>query len=117
MDHEYFLAGRASQEEGVNAKRDTPRPALHPQIAEVFRQKATLLATAPTHDVARDAARPAPRGFIERIEIPPDGLLQVVGRFGEMLTAASDGAVTAAVGNLVAGACNPLNVELSWATA
>ena len=82
---EYFLAGRASQEEGVNANRD--------------------------------AGRPAPRGFIERIEIPPDGLSQVVGRFGEMLTAASDGAVTAAVGSLVAGACNPLNLELSWAAA
>jgi hypothetical protein len=60
---------------------------------------ATLLGAALEHDAERDAARQALRGFIQRIEIPhDDGLLQVVGKFGEMLTAASDG--TAAVGNV-----------------
>ncbi len=41
------------------------------------------------NDDWRDAARMALRGFVEKILIPPgDGLLQVVGNLGEMLTAA-----------------------------
>ena len=77
-------------------------------MAEVFRQKATLLAAALENDAERDPARQAPRGFIERIEIPADeGLLQVVGCFGEMLTTASRGKVTAAVGNGGCGATQP----------
>ena len=84
----------------ASADDDPPLPALHPYMAEVFRQKATLLAAALENDAERDAARQALRGFIERIEVPADeGLLQVVGCFGEMLTAASRGKVTAAVGN------------------
>ena len=68
---------------------DPPRPALHPQMAEVFPQKATTLAAALEHDEQRDAARLALRGLVEKIVIPPDdGLLQVVGNLGEMLTAA-----------------------------
>ena len=84
----------------ASADDDPPLPALHPYMAEVFRQKTTLLAAALENDAERDAARQALRGFIERIEVPADeGLLQVVGCFGEMLTAASRGKVTAAVGN------------------
>ena len=83
----------------ASADVDPPLPALHPYMAEVFREKATLLAAALERDADRDAARQALRGFIERIEVPADGLLQVVGCFGEMLTAASNGKVTAAVGN------------------
>ncbi len=64
----------------ASADEDVPMPALHPHMAEVFRQKATLLAAALEHDVERDAARHALRGFIDRIEIPADGLLQVVGK-------------------------------------
>jgi hypothetical protein len=85
-------------------EKDPPLPALDAYMAEVFRQKATLLAAALEHDAERDAARQALRGFIERIVIPPgDQLLQVVGNLGEMLTAASDGTVTAAVGNVGCG--------------
>jgi serine/threonine protein kinase len=63
---------------------------LVPQMAEIFRQKATTLAAGLEHDDQRDAARQALRGFLEKIVIPPkDGLLQVVGNFGAMLTAAS----------------------------
>ena len=66
-----------------------PLPALHPQMADVFRKKATSLAAGLEHDEQRDAARKALRGFLERIEIPPgNGLLQVVGNLGSMLTAA-----------------------------
>jgi len=52
----------------------------------------------------------AGRGFIDRIEIPPgDGLLQVVGNLGEMLTAASGGndSTLAAVGKVGCGGTQP----------
>ena len=71
------------------ALAEPPLPALHPQMAEVFRQKATTLAAGLEHDEQRDAARQALRGFLDKIVIPPgDGLLQVVGNLGAMLAAA-----------------------------
>jgi len=85
---------------------EPPKPALHPHMAEVFRQKATRLAAALEHDEQSDAARLALRGFVEKIVIPPgDGLLQVVGNLGEMLTAASgrNGSDLAAVGYVGCG--------------
>jgi hypothetical protein len=85
-----------------SAETDPPLPALHPHMAEVFRQKATTLAAALEEDEHKDAARLALRGFVDRIVIPPgDGLLQVVGNLGEMLTAASNG--KAAVGYVGCG--------------
>ncbi len=57
-----------------------------------------------------DAARQALRGFLDKIIIPPgDGLLQVVGNFGEMLTAASgwNGSTLAAVGYVGCGGTQP----------
>ena len=69
---------------------EPPLPALHPELPEVFRQKATTLAAGLEHDEQRDAARQALRGFLEKIVIPPgDGLLQVVGNVGSMLNAAT----------------------------
>lgn len=66
-----------------------PLTALHPHMAEVFRQKATTLAAGLEHDAQRDAARLALRGFLDKIVIPPgDGLLQVVGNVGSMLAVA-----------------------------
>jgi hypothetical protein len=71
------------------ALAEPPVPALHPNMAEIFRRKATTLAAGLEHDGQRDAAREALRGFLEKIVIPPgDGLLQVVGNVGAMLTAA-----------------------------
>jgi len=72
---------RAELEAAVAAgATNPPKPALHPQMAEVFRQKATTLAAALEHHEQRDAARLALRGFVEKIVIPPgEGLLQVVG--------------------------------------
>jgi hypothetical protein len=71
------------------ALAEPPLPALHPRIAEVFRQKATTLAAGLEHDEQRDAARQALRGLLEKIVIPAgDGLLQVVGNLGSMLAAA-----------------------------
>ena len=65
-------------------------PALHPNMAEVFRQKATALSMGLQHDDQRDAAREALRGFVQAIVIPPgDDLLQVTGNLGAMLDAAA----------------------------
>lgn len=100
----------------AGAKTEPPPPALHPQMAEAFQRKATQLAAALDQDAGRDAARLALRGFLDKIIIPPgEGLLQVVGNLGEMLTAASgrNGSVLAAVGNVgCGGAMPPLPVRL-----
>ena len=87
-----------------------PKPALHPHMARVFRQKAEALAAALEHDEQHDGARLALRGFLEKIVIPPgDGLLQVVGNLGEMLTAAGarNGSSSAAVGYVRCGGLQP----------
>lgn len=74
----------------TTALAEPPLPAMHPQMAEVFREKATTLAAGLEHDEQRDAARQALRGFLDKIVIPPgDGLLQVVGNLGSMLAAAA----------------------------
>ena len=54
------------------------------------------MAGALERDAARDAARRALRGFIERIEVPADGSLLVVGNLGEMLTTAAGELIGAA---------------------
>ena len=75
-------------------------PALHPKMADVFRQKTIQLAAALEHEdeEQRESARQLLRGFIDRIVIPPDnGLLRVVGNFGTMLTAAGGRNGSAAV--------------------
>ena len=75
----------------ANVEADPLLPALHPQWAEVFRRKTEQLAAALEHedDEQRESARQRLRGLIDKIVIPPgDGLLQVVGNLGEMLTAA-----------------------------
>jgi site-specific DNA recombinase len=83
----------------ASAEADPPMPILHPHMAEVFRQKAVLLAGALEHDSEKDAARQALRGFIDRIVVPADdGPLLVVGNVGEMLTAAGGNEIAAAVG-------------------
>jgi DNA invertase Pin-like site-specific DNA recombinase len=80
------------------ALAEPPLPALHPRMAEVFQQKAATLAAGLERDEHRDAAREALRGFLDRIVIPPgDGLLRVIGNFGEMLTAAGGRSGAAAV--------------------
>ena len=79
----------------TTALAEPPLPALHPDMAEVFRQKATTLAAGLEHDEQRDAARQALRGFLQSIIIPPgDGLLQVTWDLGAMLTAAGGRKVT-----------------------
>jgi site-specific DNA recombinase len=77
-------------------------PALHPKMADVFERKIRQLAAALEHEDAelRETARQTLRGFIDRIVIPPgDALLQVVGKLGDMLTAAGAPREAAAVGD------------------
>ena len=82
---------RAELTAAVAAMEANPSlPALHPNMAEVFRQKATALAEGLEDDGQRDAARAALRGFVRAIIIPPEhGLLQVTGNLGAMLDAAA----------------------------
>jgi hypothetical protein len=85
----------------ANADTEPALPALHPQMAEIFRQKTLQLAAALEQDdeEQRASAREALRGFIDQIVIPPgEGLLQVVGNFGEMLSAAGGRQAVAYVG-------------------
>jgi hypothetical protein len=79
-------------------------------MAAVFHDKVMTLAAGLEHDEHRDAARLALRGFLQKIVIPPgDGLLQVVGNFGEMLTAAQgrDRSTAIAVGYVGCGGVQP----------
>jgi hypothetical protein len=88
---------------------EPPKPALHPRMAQAFREKAEALAAALEHDEQHDSARLALRGFIEKIVIPPGNeLLQVVGNLGEMLTAAgARNGAAAAVGYVGCGGVQP----------
>jgi site-specific DNA recombinase len=83
---------RAELETTIAAAKSEPiQPALHPNMAQVFERKIGHLAAALGVDdpEQREAARQTLRGFIDHIVIPPgDALLQVVGNFGEMLSAA-----------------------------
>ena len=64
-------------------------PTLRPDMADIFRRKATTLAVELESPTLRDGAREALRSFLTRIVIPPgDGLLQVVGNVEAMLAAA-----------------------------
>lgn len=56
---------------------EPPAPAMHPNMADVFRRKTETLTAGLEHDDQRDAARQALRGFLQKIVIlPGDGLLQ-----------------------------------------
>jgi hypothetical protein len=88
------------------AEMDPPMPALHPNRAEVFREKSATLAAGLEHDDQRDHARQALRNFVDKIVIPPGGgLLQVVGNLGAMLDAAAGQKLPGrqAVGNVGCG--------------
>ena len=89
-----LLTLEARQAELKAALAAKPLPALHPKMADIFREKATTLAAGLQKDDQRDAARLALRGFLDKIIIPPgDELLQVIGNAGAMLAAAAGRAV------------------------
>lgn len=94
----------------TTALAEPPLPALHPNMAQIFRQKAATLAAGLEHDEQRDAAREALRGFLDRIVIPPgDAALEVVGNLGVMLDAAAGQQVPGrrAVANVGCGGAQP----------
>lgn len=111
------------EERRITLKRalaEPPLAAMHPQMAEVYRQKTNALAAGLEDDDQRDAARQALRGFVEKIVIPPgDGLLQVMGNLGAMLDAAQGRAVrltgTGAIDGC--GGLQPTGLGVSWAVA
>ena len=52
---------------------DEPPPLLHPEMAELYRQKVTTLAQALEHPETRTEATEALRGLIDAIVLTPDG--------------------------------------------
>jgi len=106
----------------ATAEAEPPQPAFHPKMADVFREKTMQLVAALEHedDQQRESARQALRGLIDSIVIPAEGLLEVRGNLGEMLTAASNRA-SAAVGYVGCGGGDlnprPLGYEPTGRTA
>jgi hypothetical protein len=90
-----------------------PEPLLHPSMADVYRRKATQLATAlESEDVdVREPARSEIRALITTIVIPAgDAMLQVTGNLGEMLAMAASGpdrSTLAAVAHSGCGGAQP----------
>ena len=82
-----LIALEAKKVELAAALKVPPMPALHPNMAETFRQKATALQSGLQDETQCESARKALRGFIDSIVIPREGLLRVVGNLGTMLAA------------------------------
>lgn len=105
---------------------DEPLPLLHPEMAELYRQKVTTLAQALEHPETRTEATEALRGLIDAIVLTPaaDGLrIELKGNLAAMLGATVQSKRSPETGDLllqvsmVAGARNHLNLEFSWAAA
>jgi site-specific DNA recombinase len=131
-----LLASEAKEELRANAKRreeleaqlkvgDEPPPLLHPKMADLYRAKVESLASALQREDTRLEASETLRGLIDAIVLIPDeGQLRIElrGNLAAMLTAAQTkrspetGDLLVPV-QLVAGACNPLNLEFAWTAA
>ena len=73
------------------AAADAPPPLLHPEMAQLYRQKVTTLAQALEHPETRTEASDALRGLIDAIVLTPDeGALRIElrGNLAAMLSAA-----------------------------
>ena len=69
------MIANAARREDLKAKlaaADAPLPLLHPEMAEIYRQKITALARALEHPETRTEASEAPRGLIDAIVLTPD---------------------------------------------
>jgi hypothetical protein len=95
-------------------------------MAGLYRQKVTALAQALEHPETRTEASEALRGLIDAIVLTPDeGTLRIElrGNLAAMLSAATNAKRSPETGDLslqvqmVAGACNPLNLEFSSTAA
>jgi site-specific DNA recombinase len=103
-----------------------PSPLLYPSMADLYRSKVEELAAALQREDTRLEASEMLRGLIDSIFlIPEEGQLRIEprGNLAAMLTAAQQTKRSPETGDLlvpvqlVAGACNPLNLEFSWAAA
>jgi hypothetical protein len=138
------LNANAARREELKARlaaADAPPPLLHPEMAELYRQKVTALAQALEHPETRTEASEALRGLIDAIVLTPgppsraavDGArygaqagelrIELKGNLAAMLGAAQNAKRSPETGDLtlqvvmVAGARNPLNLEFAWAAA
>ena len=66
------LDARREELQAHLAAADEPPPLLHPQMAELYRQKVTTLAHALEHAETRTEATEALRGLIDAIVLTPD---------------------------------------------
>jgi hypothetical protein len=103
-----------------------PPPLLHPEMAELYRQKVTTLAQALEHPETRTEATEALRGLIAAIVLTPaaDGLrIELKGNLAAMLGATVQSKRSPETGDLllqvsmVAGARNQLNSEFARSVA
>jgi site-specific DNA recombinase len=118
------LNANAAKREELKAKlaaADAPPPLLHPEIAELYRQKVIALAQALEHPETRTEASEALRGLIDAIVLTPNqGELQIElkGNLAAMLGAAQNAKRSPETGDLslqvvmVAGACNQRYLQL-----
>lgn len=95
-------------------------------MAELYRQKVTTLAQALERSETRTEARGALRGLIDAITLTPvEGELKIElkGNLAAMLGAtvqtkrSPESDDLSLQVSMVAGACNPLNLEFSWTAA
>lgn len=138
------LNANAARREELKARlaaADAPPPLLHPEMAELYRQKVTALAQALEHPETRIEASEALRGLIDAIVLTPDQSqpashagedtrsgeprlrIELKGNLAAMLGAATNAKRSPETGDLslqvemVAGARNPLNLEFAWSAA
>jgi hypothetical protein len=105
---------------------DEAPPLLHPEMADLYRQKVTTLAQALERPETRVEATEALRGLVDAIILTPDeGALRIElrGNLAAMLSAATNAKRSPGTGDLslqvemVAGARNKLYRRLCWAAA
>lgn len=132
------VPGREVNDEliGIGARRDEPerqlavadeaRPFLHPNMADLYREKVAGLAGALEHPETRPEATETLRGVIDEIVVNPvDGTLQIElkGNLAAMPGVAQNAKRSAETGDLslqialVAGARQKLYRQLCWAAA
>ena len=123
------MNANAARREELKAKlaaADAPPPLLHPEMAELYRQKVTALAQALEHPETRTEASEALRGLIDAIVLTPNqGELQIElkGNLAAMLGAAQNAKRSPETGDLslqvvmVAGARNTSGFGVPWGAA
>jgi DNA invertase Pin-like site-specific DNA recombinase len=121
-------AARREQLETRLAATEEPPPLLHPEMARIYRTKVTELAKALQQPDTRSEATEALRGLVYAIVLTPDPArealqIELRGNLAAMLGAtvqtkrSPESDDLSLQVSLVAGACNPLNLEFAWSAA